>query len=160
MDRGVWRATVHSVANIRQDWRNLACIPSKEVSNKKFWSTSAKEGGGRGKNGTEAAICNAEFLVRFKERFDANTTLTSASSLWEVHKCQFYDFLNFSDSLKFSYSKCFKESIKDKQKLALVTPNIYMSTYIKWKSLSHVLLFVTPQTIQSLEFSRTEYWSG
>ena len=30
----------------------------------------------------------------------------------------------------------------------------------KSKSLSHVQLFATPQTIQSLEFSRPEYWSG
>ena len=30
----------------------------------------------------------------------------------------------------------------------------------KWKSLSHVWLFVTPWTIQSMEFSRSEYWSG
>ena len=28
----------------------------------------------------------------------------------------------------------------------------------KWKSLSHVQLFVTPWTIQSMEFSRLEYW--
>ena len=31
---------------------------------------------------------------------------------------------------------------------------------IKWKSLSRVRLFVTPWTIQSVEFSRPEYWSG
>ena len=30
----------------------------------------------------------------------------------------------------------------------------------KWKSLSHVRLFVTPWTKQSMEFSRPEYWSG
>ena len=30
----------------------------------------------------------------------------------------------------------------------------------KWKSLSHVWLFMTPWTIQSLEFSRLEYGSG
>ena len=30
----------------------------------------------------------------------------------------------------------------------------------KWKLLSHVLLFPTPWTIQSMEFSRPEYWSG
>ena len=30
----------------------------------------------------------------------------------------------------------------------------------KWKSLSHVRLFVTPWTTQSMEFSRQEYWSG
>ena len=31
---------------------------------------------------------------------------------------------------------------------------------VKWKSLSCVRLFVTPQTIQSMEFSRPGYWSG
>ena len=30
----------------------------------------------------------------------------------------------------------------------------------KWKLLSCVLLFATPWTIQSMEFSRPEYWSG
>ena len=30
----------------------------------------------------------------------------------------------------------------------------------KWKSLSHVQLSATPWTIQSMEFSRPEYWSG
>ena len=30
----------------------------------------------------------------------------------------------------------------------------------EWKSLSCVRLFVTPWTIKSMEFSRTEYWSG
>ena len=31
---------------------------------------------------------------------------------------------------------------------------------VKWKLLSHVRLSATPQTIQSMEFSRPEYWSG
>ena len=31
---------------------------------------------------------------------------------------------------------------------------------VKWKSLSRARLFVTPWTIQSMEFSRPEYWSG
>ena len=30
----------------------------------------------------------------------------------------------------------------------------------KWKSLSYVWFFVTPWTIQSMEFSSQEYWSG
>ena len=30
----------------------------------------------------------------------------------------------------------------------------------KWKSLSCVRLFATPWTVQSMEFSRPEYWSG
>ena len=30
----------------------------------------------------------------------------------------------------------------------------------KWKSLSRVRLFATPWTIQSMEFSRPDYWSG
>ena len=31
---------------------------------------------------------------------------------------------------------------------------------MKWKSFSRVQVFVTPWTIQSMEFSRPEYWSG
>ena len=31
---------------------------------------------------------------------------------------------------------------------------------VKWKSLSRVQLFVTPWTIQSMDFSRPEYWCG
>ena len=31
---------------------------------------------------------------------------------------------------------------------------------VKWKLLSHVRLFVTPWAVQSMEFSRPEYWSG
>ena len=30
----------------------------------------------------------------------------------------------------------------------------------KGKLLSHIQLFVTPWTIQSMEFSRREYWNG
>ena len=37
---------------------------------------------------------------------------------------------------------------------------ISLTSKLKWKSLSHVQLFATPWTIQSLEFSRPEYWSG
>ena len=36
-------------------------------------------------------------------------------------------------------------------------PSLYMG---KWKSLSRVRLFATPWTMQSMEFSRPEYWSG
>ena len=35
-----------------------------------------------------------------------------------------------------------------------------MTSYNKWKSLSHSQLFVTSWTIESMEFSRPEYWSG
>ena len=33
---------------------------------------------------------------------------------------------------------------------------VYMWSEVKWKSLSHVQLFATPWTVQSLEFSRPE----
>ena len=33
-------------------------------------------------------------------------------------------------------------------------------SYEKWKLLSRVWLFATPWTIQSMEFSGPEYWSG
>ena len=38
--------------------------------------------------------------------------------------------------------------------------NNILGTEVKWKSLSCVWLFATPWTIQSMEFSRPEYWSG
>ena len=37
---------------------------------------------------------------------------------------------------------------------------ILLKVKMKGKSLSHVRLFATPWTIQSMEFSRPEYWSG
>ena len=37
---------------------------------------------------------------------------------------------------------------------------IAQGTLSEWKSLSHVRLFATPQTIQSMEFPRPEHWSG
>ena len=36
----------------------------------------------------------------------------------------------------------------------------WLPVFPYWKSLCQVWLFVTPGTIQSLEFSRPEYWSG
>ena len=36
----------------------------------------------------------------------------------------------------------------------------FLQLSIKWKWLSHVWLFATPWTIQSMKFSRPEYWSG
>ena len=37
---------------------------------------------------------------------------------------------------------------------------IPIMSLVKWKSLSCVRLFATPWTIQSMEFSRPEHWSG
>ena len=37
---------------------------------------------------------------------------------------------------------------------------LYSGYEVKWKSLSRVRLFVTPWTLQSMEFSRPEYWDG
>ena len=38
--------------------------------------------------------------------------------------------------------------------------NLLYSWKWKWKSLSHAWLFATPWTVQSMEFSRPEYWMG
>ena len=37
---------------------------------------------------------------------------------------------------------------------------MWISSQWKWKSLSRVQLFATPWTIQSMQFSRPEYWNG
>ena len=42
----------------------------------------------------------------------------------------------------------------------LRSENIKMCLHLHLKSLSLVQLFVIPWTIQSMEFSRPEYWSG
>ena len=44
------------------------------------------------------------------------------------------------------------------QELLKVTTEFFCMK--KWKLLSHVWLFVTSWTMQSMEFSRPEYWSG
>ena len=44
--------------------------------------------------------------------------------------------------------------------LELKKPGRFLAVYETWKSLSHVQLFVSPWTIQSMEFSRPEDWSG
>ena len=41
-----------------------------------------------------------------------------------------------------------------------LTPPASQRELGKWKSLSRVRLFSTPRTVQSMEFSRPEYWSG
>ena len=38
--------------------------------------------------------------------------------------------------------------------------HLYYLIFAMWKSLSHVRLFATPWTIQSMEFSRPKYWTG
>ena len=44
--------------------------------------------------------------------------------------------------------------------LHLLKPVFKENMRVKWKSFSCVQLLVTPWTIQSVEFSRPEYWSG
>ena len=39
-------------------------------------------------------------------------------------------------------------------------PYLNIQSEVKWKLFSRVQHFVTPWTIQSMEFSRPEYWSG
>ena len=38
--------------------------------------------------------------------------------------------------------------------------SLFLGLEVKWQSLSRVQLFATPRTIQSMGFSRPEYWSG
>ena len=49
--------------------------------------------------------------------------------------------------------------------LCMIYNNLIKYIFVKWKSLSHVQLFVIPWTVArqaplSMEFSRQEYWSG
>ena len=40
-----------------------------------------------------------------------------------------------------------------------INEETFLNLFWKWKLLSHVQLFATPWTIQSMEFSRPEYWT-
>ena len=58
------------------------------------------------------------------------------------------------------------QNLWDTARTALTGEFIAINVYIKkqrkwkWKSLSRVWLFMTPWTIEFMEFSRPEYWSG
>ena len=52
------------------------------------------------------------------------------------------------------------ENMTSKYDKTYIILSLNISFIPKWKSLSQVRLFATPWTIQSLEFSRPEYWSG
>ena len=73
----------------------------------------------------------------------------------------------YSDNLR-AYSKIpvwfLKKSINKhpflSKSMALLIFIAFTFRRLKWKSLSRLLLFATPRTIQSMEFSRSEYWSG
>ena len=54
--------------------------------------------------------------------------------------------------MEFCELKC-KSNYKDQKQFHHLEFNM-------WKLLSHAQLFVTPWTIQSMKFSRPEYWSG
>ena len=53
-----------------------------------------------------------------------------------------------------------EKRIRESQRLTLKQSHKQGNRKCKWKSLSCVQLFATPWTIQSMEFSRPEYWSG
>ena len=52
------------------------------------------------------------------------------------------------------------EKVLDKIQNPCKTTSQQIKSTWKWKALSQVQLFVTPWTIQSIEFSRPEYWNG
>ena len=53
-----------------------------------------------------------------------------------------------------------EKRIRESQRLTLKQSHKQGNRKWKWKSLSCVQLFATPWTIQFMEFSRPEYWSG
>ena len=62
-----------------------------------------------------------------------------------------------------TYTGYIKQSNLQKLRVELCLPGAREKgewSEVKWKLLSHVQLFATPWTIQSMEFSRPEYWRG
>ena len=76
---------------------------------------------------------------------------TQGSNLSLLHCRQTLYQLSHQRSPSYWHSHCFK--------LVILWETVDMVKW-KWKLLSCVRLFVTPWTIQSMEFCRPEYWSG
>ena len=70
--------------------------------------------------------------------------------------------ITFQRPLKKTFWECETGKRLGEDLHLIVTERIYNCKFskVKWKSLSHVQLFVTPGTIQSTVFSRPEYWNG
>ena len=78
-----------------------------------------------------------------------------------VLKCSFW---KLSDIWQSCFSALWDE-VRSPYNPGLILSNNWGKTFLvlwkwKWKLLSHIQLFVTQWTIQSMEFSRPEYWSG
>ena len=71
--------------------------------------------------------------------------------LYIVPFLKWNEFINFHLMPSFFFVKMFKN-------LFLSAEIDIFYSEVKWKSLRRVWLFVTPWTIQSVEFSRPEYW--
>ena len=68
-----------------------------------------------------------------------------------------------SKSVIFSFKSFIVSDLKFRSLVHFVFIFVYGVSEVKWKSLSRIWLFATPWTIllmESMEFSRPEYWSG
>ena len=90
---------------------------------------------------------------------DLSETPHSKASLrrgvWHPPRLPLTPGFKFPSGSKKSYHMFFPPGL-----MALITSRQKKGrSQVKWNSLSRVWLFVTPQTIQSMEFSRPKYWS-
>ena len=133
MDRKAWRAAIHGVAESRTrlNWTELIIFHSHVCH-----------------------LCEVR-LKKLWEKFQNHHMKTSLITFQNHNKHQ----LVFYWMLITFLALCWAMEIQRQRKTSLAPLEAYSLSGV-WKSLSHVQLFAVPSTIQSMEFSRPEYWSG
>ena len=79
----------------------------------------------------------------------------SVGEIFNLYKDLFQKF-----TYKFILIEIYNSNHTGKHVIHVSSANFLMLLERKWKSPCHVQLFVTPWSIQSMEFSRPEYWNG
>mgnify|MGYP007134234382 CR=1 FL=1 len=100
---------------------------------------------------TDSPHCHGGYLPKVQLSW-RNLRIKSSFSAWPMENDLMYDLLHRYMS---ACSKSHKQNVLYSFVFASLTGEKW-----KWKLLSRVWLFVTTWSIQSVEFSRSEYWSG
>ena len=91
----------------------------------------------------------------------SNTLMILPADIQRIYSKAWFIWTNAEK--KFSFLFCFPNVVRENSLLFmndLRQLTKHVNARVKWKSVSRVQLFATSRTIQSMEFSKPEYWSG
>ena len=129
---------------------SLLCLPMKEMQKMQVWSLGWEDA-------LEEEMATHSSILAWKNSMDRGAwwaTVHGFAKSWTWLSTQ-HDFLPYS----VGWHSRDLTSLTQKRDSHIVKKTIWGGMW-KWKLLSRIQLFGTPWTIQSVEFSRPEYWSG